>query len=209
MFAHRDLDRATHIVSRGRARSRLGPLTLIAGFSVGSLLFQASSAHATMPGPSTIPGVACPHSRWSTSTNYGGGNLSNGGGITVTLYYDTWTCPFQSVGSWSNLSTTWGGPNVQGGFLDYTFAAGTSNDTVTVHACEQSFSGVSLVCNSTAMPTPVGSSDQPFPGFATLPGTSQSLWDYYYVSITAYPTLISYPFTYGNNAPTLLGVGLQ
>jgi hypothetical protein len=207
MSTAKDLHRVLSVASPGRILSRRRHLGLIAGFAFGAVLTGTRVASATLPGPSTVPAAACPHTRTSTSTTYGG-SLSSPG-VTVTLYYDTWTCPFQSVGSWANLSTTWGGPNVGIGFLDYTFASGTSNDTVTVRACEQSFSGLSLVCNSATAPSPAGSSDFEFQGFSTLPGTTQSLWDYYYVSITASPTTITPPFTYGNNAPTLLGVGLQ
>ena len=208
MFAHRNPRRVLDVVLPARFRSRGGSLCLIAGFTVGALLAQAGTARATLPGPSTVSAYACPHSRTSYSTTYGGNITSPG--VTITLYDDFWTCPFQSVGSWSNLSTTWGGPNVGGGFLDYTFASGTSsNETLTVSACEQSYSGISLVCNSATPPNSAGSSDFPFQGFSTLSGTSQSLWDYYYVAIAGYPVLISRPYTYANNAPTLLGVGLQ
>src|ERR1700689_1621444 len=55
MSTHRDLHRATDVVVRGSSRSRRGQLLLIAGFTVGPLLTQASRAHATLPGPSTVP----------------------------------------------------------------------------------------------------------------------------------------------------------
>jgi hypothetical protein len=129
------------------------------GAAVASMLDITSDARATLPGIVSVPWSACSVNQYAF-----GEEIETSG----------WTfCPFFSY------SPVFFGHSVATIYIDgYVYGSGFYST-----GCDQSWTGVSLACNSWSYTSATGEIHLATPGFASISGGNGSLYDYYFVEL--------------------------
>jgi hypothetical protein len=102
------------------------------------------------------------------------------GVVTTPLYFclhsgSSYFCPYPS------MQPTYAAMSVSGTFVDFNQTSGT----LSAKACDQSWSGATLHCNTPTTSSITGFNDMFINGFSLIPSATGSIFDYYYVQITS------------------------
>jgi hypothetical protein len=178
---------------------------LLPAFFSLAALFTHAQVKAAMSGPVSIPIQSFIH----TTSTVQESPMGPGGWVIDTYHY--WTAPFISMNNQGLTTANWGAAAADRAYVDYSYATATANHIIYYNVCEQSYGGSTLICNGANGANTQGWHEATGPAFSGLAakGASGSVWDYYYVIVTAAPR--------GNwttndrtvNIPTLLGMGVD